>query len=191
MDCAGCFLTANVVDIFKTGSAAGINRLYACLDKLHKASFFDRVPHSWSEVPLYMITDLKESAFHESWEAFCLQMRNGALISKEDCTGYIFTIFKRRYLKLLLREQRRITREKTMGGHLYDQESETVDLVKLKQAMAALEPNCAKFLNEKKVLGKSAEEMAAARNITPAAVDQMVWRCKKRFLEIWKRINAE
>jgi DNA-directed RNA polymerase specialized sigma24 family protein len=192
-DCDYFFLSSTAKEMWKTNDEIGLNKMFACLVKIYKESFFRRVIYKTKNVPEYMLHELAENVFVSAWESFNKKGITGETeIAGIEYTGFLFTIFKRAYLKGLEKAIRQ-SKEENLYGRMQSQDTETDFGIKKDESFSVraqktlnkISPDCKDLLIWKHVQGLSHDEIAARRKIDRDSSIKMLSRCAKRFREIY------
>lgn len=192
--CGHYFLSNTAMEIWQKGDMEGQNRMFACLYKIHKESYFRRVIFKNSIIPEYKFREFAENAFLKAWEAFNESGRAGKIsFSSTEYTGFFFIIFKRTYLKILGKELRQANAEQEFGKVQPGASEPAIETKKneffsprTQNALNKMSENCKQLLIWRHIEGLSHDEIARRKEINRESSIKIVSRCGKRFFDIWR-----
>ena len=178
--------------ICRQGDREGLQKMLASLTSLHKASFFRRVIFPQPSIPSFLLEELAEGAFLQTWETLVRKIGEGSLtVESPDYTGLFYVMFKRCYLKELGKELRRVRVEKEYGEAGADagsraKENESFSL-RTRRALGGIGENCRQLLTWRYIEGLSHDAIAERKQIDRTSSIKMVSRCGRKFSELWHR----
>jgi hypothetical protein len=188
------FLSSTAQKLWKNNDLSGQNKMLACLAETHKESFFNRVIYKTKTVPEYMLLELAENVFLNTWETFNKKGIAGKMnIAGIEYTGLFYIMFKRAYLKERGKAIRQSKEENEYGkmqspdienAGFEIKKDETFSAI-VQRALNKISPDCKDLLMWKHVEGLSHDEIAARRKINRDSSIKMLSHCGKRFREIY------
>lgn len=173
--------------ICSRGDREGLAKMFSALATLRKDWFFRRVIFTRPDIPRIFLEELAEEAFLRTWDVFVERVGDGRLLLKApDYSELFFTMFKRRYWRLLAVERNRIDAERGFGHGPLDMPSRDEAMsFRTLQALNKLGDKCRELLIWRYVEDLSHDDIAARRNIDRSSSIKMVSRCGQRFAALW------
>jgi hypothetical protein len=150
----------------------GLQKMFASLTHVHKASFFRRVIFKQPSIPAIVQEEFAEEAFFSTWENLTRRIGEGAVvIDAPDYTERFFAVFKKRYLRALGIEFTRMRHEPFHH--------------RTRQALNRIGKNYRQMLIWRYVEGVSHEAIAERKKIDRVTSIKMIDRCGRRFSDLW------
>ena len=190
IDCDYFFLSKTALQIWRTGDINGQKRMHECIASIHKELFFKQVIFKNGRIPQFRLLEIAEEVFLTSWENFNIKGKAGEIALERDLyTGFFYTIFKRNYIKFLMKEIKKAGAEIEFSKRYSSASEIAIDKDEIfspltKFALNKIGENCKKLLIWKHIDCLSHDEIATKKNIDRSSSIKMVSRCGKNFLRI-------
>ena len=193
-NCNAWFETKRARRIWEEGDTEGQNKLFECLYDHFKTELIRRLVFRNGSIPEHVQNDMAHTAFLVAWESFCVRGQSGpdGGIMGESLLPYFCRIVKNKFIDACKKEMRN-RKDHITYDVLHVVHSEEPGLIRdredysprMRMAMEKIGELCRQALKWKYEDKLSHEAIALKRGIQAEASRQLLWRCRKRFIDLY------
>ena len=169
----------------------GQNRLFECLYDHFKTELVHRLVYRNGRIPSPIQDELAHTAFLVAWESFTRQGGPDGGIGGDSLLPYFCRIVKNKFIDACKREMRNRI-DPGAYQQMYGDGGPEPRLFaegnaqRVKMTLEKVGENCREALLLKYEYKLNHVAIAMKKGIQPEASRQMLWRCRKRFIELYE-----
>ena len=205
--CEALFETASVQRLWADRDVEGQKRLFECLYDHFRTKLLRRLVYWNGRIPGPMQDELAHTSFLVAWESFSRQALLSGRIEGDSLLPYFNRMVKNKFIDACRKEMRSRVDEAAYqrlvaddreepgfaGGReesgLFGGREDREYSPRMQRALERVGENCREALLQKYEQRLSHEAIAQKKGIQPEASRQMIWRCRKRFIELYENFN--
>lgn len=205
--CETLFETGSVLRLWADKDVEGQKRLFECLYDHFRTKLLRRLVYWNGRIPGPIQDELAHTSFLVAWESFSRQVLPAGSIAGDSLLPYFNRMVKNKFIDACRKEMRSRTEEAAyqrlvaddreepgfLGGRedpgLFSGRDDQEYSPRMQRALERIGENCREALLLKYEQRLSHEAIALKRGIQPEASRQMIWRCRKRFIELYENLN--
>ncbi len=196
-DCSFYFLSNTLLQAWRNDDTAILNEMFICVTNIHKENWFRRVIYANAKIAQWRLREIAENAFLYAWVELNEDGKAGKIVFKKvEYTGLLYRIFQRKYRKEFQKQMKEeygkneyINRQPKESENLA--EDNQLDKIRARQVLLLLGTECSELMQWRYIEGVSYDEIAKRKLIKEESCKQNLFRCKKRFLELWKKAKKQ
>lgn len=205
--CEVLFETGSVRRLWADKDVEGQKRLFECLYDHFQTKLLRRLVYWNGRIPGPIQDELAHTSFLVAWEAFSRQGLPPGGITGDSLLPYFNRMVKNKFIDACRKEMRSRVEEAVYQRLVADDRQEPGFLnieaerglfggrdeggysSRMQRALEGVGENCREALILKYEHKLSHEAIALKRGIQQEASRQMIWRCRKRFVELYENLN--
>ena len=205
--CEALFDTGSALRLWTDKDVEGQKRLFECLYDHFRTKLLRRLVYWNGRIPGPIQDELAHTSFLVAWESFSRQVLLPGGIAGDNLLPYFNRMVKNKFSDACRKEmrirveeavyQRQVADEQAEPGFfgaepergLFGGREDQAYSPRLQKALERVGESCREALIMKYEHKLSHEAIALKRGIQPEASRQMIWRCRKRFIELYENLN--
>jgi len=206
--CEALFETGSVLRLWADKDVEGQKRLFECLYDHFRTKLIRRLVYWNGRIPGAIQDELAHTSFVVAWEAFSRQGLPVGGIDGDSLLPYFNRMVKNKFIDACKKEIRRRVeeavyqrmvgedREEPGGDGLFGGRATFLSggddpgySLRMQRALERVGESCREAILMKYEQRLSHEVIAQKRGIRLETSRQIIWRCRKRFIELYENLN--